>query len=109
MMRAGSQVRPPSVVRVNILVPLPPRISKRACRFPDPGGKLPRSQVAYARRGLVGSAVIDSLSLTIPLASSIRMAGAPQLRPPSLDLVTMIRLRLSVPSPNGPSRDMLLA
>src|SRR5262249_30475120 len=84
----GSQVRPPSVVRVNIVSSCP--------TAPALEVSLPcedRRQTAYATFGLLGSAVIDALSSRWPaFVSSIRLIGAPQVSPPSLDLLTRMAL-----------------
>ncbi len=72
--RAGSQFWPPSVVRENI-------VKTRA--LPN------RAQVAYANCELVGSAVTEYLSCLSKLPVPVTIVvGAPQVRPPSVDLLT---------------------
>src|SRR2546430_8999569 len=67
MIRGGSHVCPPSVVRENTVGPVNPR-SRLCSRFPtrnrvtSPGGALIRSQTAYTNLASVGSAVIDRKS-----------------------------------------------
>src|SRR5262245_3325723 len=75
--RAASQVWPPSVVRENQAGPVPLFVY--------------RVQAAYASSELVGSAVIDCLSLPAEM-SVISAVGAPQFRPPSVDLLTRMAL-----------------
>src|SRR5262249_30989067 len=94
MIRGGSQVWPPSVVRENRVGPVKPR-SRLCSRFPtsnlltSPGGALIRSQTAYTNRESVESAVIDSLSLQKRgSVSRTRVAGTLQVLRPSVDLLT---------------------
>src|SRR5215207_3080020 len=90
MARGVSQVRPPSVVREN-MVSL--RIDRGKpwieCSSRLSLGKRLRSQMAYTYRESNGSAVIEFLSLNWNrLSCSIRVIGALQCRPPSTDLFT---------------------
>src|SRR5262249_35512962 len=94
MIRGGSQVWPPSVVRENRVGPVKPR-SRLCSRFPtsnrltSPGGALIRSQTAYGKRVSVESAVIDSLSLKKRgSVSRISVVGSLHVLPPSVDLLT---------------------
>src|SRR5262245_58547067 len=94
MIRGGSHVRPPSVVRENSVGPVKPR-SRLCSRFPtpnlltSPGGVLIRSQTAYTKLGSVESAVMDSLSLKKRgSVSRISVIGSLHVSPPSVDLLT---------------------
>src|SRR2546428_2792692 len=94
MIRGGSHVRPPSVVRENTVGPVNPR-SRLCSLFPtknlvtSPGGALIRSQTAYTNLASVGSAVLDSLSLKKRgSVSPISPIGYLQWSPPSVDLLT---------------------
>src|SRR5438034_4100672 len=96
MIRGGSHVCPPSVVREDMARAVKPP-SLLCSRFPtrnlftSPGGTLTRSQTAYTKRASVGSAVMVSLSLKKRgSVSRMSVTGSLQWSPPSVDLLTRI-------------------
>ena len=90
MIRAGSHDSPPFVVRVNHAGPLKP--SPTTFSLPcgadtiSPRAVSSRSHTAYTKSASFGSAVIAFLSFRKRgSVSSLRMIGAPHLRPPSVE------------------------
>src|SRR5215469_18153365 len=87
-LRGASQLAPPLVVRVK---KISPRIATggRCWGLAWSPGKRRRSHTAYTSAALVGSAVIDSLSLKgMPDESRIRVVGSLHASPPFVDLPT---------------------
>src|SRR5581483_1627138 len=88
MSRGVDQVAPASVVRDSIGSPRNANECSALKSAFSPGLRL-RSQTAYTRSALVGSAVIDSLSLKLNGdRSEISVVGSPHVSPPSVDLLT---------------------
>jgi hypothetical protein len=94
ILRAGSQLVPPLVVRENHTSPVNAREFSNAgsLRFPL-GGELSRSQTAYTKLELFGSAVIEFLSLrTLGLSSRRSVTGSAHEAPWSVERITSTAL-----------------
>src|SRR4029450_1135294 len=83
ILRAGSQVSPPSVVRANRGSPAKAMAFSNACWFWLPlGGEITRSHTAYTKSESFGSAVMAFLSLNaFGLSARLRETGSSHVAP----------------------------
>src|SRR5215210_6100909 len=100
--RAGSQLSPPSVVRLNHAGPRKATLFSNALGGAlSPGGDTSRSHTAYTKSESCGSAVRLFLSLsTFGFSSRLSVMGSLHVTPPSVDRITSMAFGY-VPNPPG--------